>query len=240
MDIGNSFERAFDEVVTFLPNLVAAVVIALLAWIVAIVLGKAVGKVSRRLGVDRLPQREDGGWLRRITTTPSHVLKTVTFWLVFLGGLSVALAQLEIRALDGFIAAVWDYVPHVLAALVIFVVAAFVATAVSRLARSTMGGPLGRIASTAAPVLVMTIATFMILVELQLGQTIVTITFAGLMAAFALGTGLAFGLGGREVARDMLGNAYEAGRQHQDEFRNDLDAPPRHSDLGRRETTPTA
>ena len=224
MDIGNSFERAFDEVATFLPNLIAALVIALVAWILAVVLGKVVAKVAQRVGADRLPEREDGGWMRRITTQPSSLLGTITFWVIFLGGLSLALAQLQIQALDGFLAAVWAYVPHLLAAFAIFVIAAFVATAVSRLARTALGdSPLGRIAGTAAPILVMTIATFMILVELQLGQTIVMITFAGLMAAFALGTGLAFGLGGRAVAHEMLRGAYEKGQEHKDEFKRDLD-----------------
>ena len=50
----------------------------------------------------------------------------------------------------------------------------------------------------------MTIATFMILDQLQIAETIVTITYAGLIGAIALGTALAFGLGGRDAAAARL------------------------------------
>ena len=54
----------------------------------------------------------------------------------------------------------------------------------------------GRIVRTVAPTLIMAIAVFMILDELQIAQNIVLITYAALMGAIALGMALAFGLGG--------------------------------------------
>jgi hypothetical protein len=82
---------------------------------------------------------------------------------------------------------------------------------------------LGRIVATAAPILVMTIATFMILDQLMIAESIVTITYAGLIGAIALGSALAFGLGGREVARELLQGAYDKGRENKDQFKRDLD-----------------
>jgi hypothetical protein len=70
---------------------------------------------------------------------------------------------------------------------------------------------------------VMTIATFMILDQLQIAENIVTITYAGLIGAVALGSALAFGLGGRDVAARMLEGAYQQGQAHKHEFRRDLD-----------------
>jgi hypothetical protein len=63
----------------------------------------------------------------------------------------------------------------------------------------------------------------MILDQLQIAENIVTITYAGLIFAIALGSALAFGLGGREVARELLQGAYDKGREHKDELRRDLD-----------------
>jgi hypothetical protein len=60
---------------------------------------------------------------------------------------------------------------------------------------------------------VMAIAVFMILNQLQIATDIVTITYAALMGAVALGMALAFGLGGREVASRMLEDAYRRGRE---------------------------
>ena len=59
----------------------------------------------------------------------------------------------------------------------------------------------------------MAIAVFMILNQLRIATDIVTITYAALMGAVALGMALAFGLGGRDVASRMLEEAYARGRQ---------------------------
>jgi hypothetical protein len=105
------------------------------------------------------------------------------------------------------------------------------------LARRTMGGTaLGSIVATVAPILVMTIATFMILTQLMIAQQIVIITYAAILGAVALGTALAFGLGGREVARDLLQNAYRTGQERKDELKRDLDRG--FSAGGRRPSTP--
>src|SRR3712207_9273910 len=50
-----------------------------------------------------------------------------------------------------------------------------------------------------------------------------SITYAGLIGAIALGTALAFGLGGRDVAREMLQGAYEKGQENKEQFKRDLD-----------------
>jgi len=83
--------------------------------------------------------------------------------------------------------------------------------------------PLGKIVATAVPVIVMSIAVFMILEQLKIATQIVTITYAALWGAIALGTALAFGLGGRDVAARMLEGAYDAGQRNKGQFRRDLD-----------------
>jgi hypothetical protein len=68
----------------------------------------------------------------------------------------------------------------------------------------------------------MTIATFMILNQLQIAPTIVTITYAALLGAIALGSALAFGLGGRDVAARMLEGAYGSVQQNKEQWKRDL------------------
>jgi hypothetical protein len=69
----------------------------------------------------------------------------------------------------------------------------------------------------------MTIATFMILNQLKIAPTIVTITYAAILGAIALGSALAFGLGGRDVAARMLEGAYSNVQQNKEQWRRDLD-----------------
>jgi Conserved TM helix len=224
MDIGNSVEQGFNEFFAWLPAVLGALAILVIGYIVAKVVGKLVTRVLEGAGLDRSLQTSPGGnFVQRVTTTPSRVIGAIVFWVIFLGAISLAVSVLGIDALTNFMAAVYAYLPNVLAALLIFLVAGAIAAGVAALANRTMGDTsLGKIVATAAPILVMTIATFMILDQLMIAETIVTITYAGLIGAIALGTALAFGLGGREVARDMLQGAYDKGRENKEQWRRDL------------------
>ena len=68
----------------------------------------------------------------------------------------------------------------------------------------------------------MGIAVFMILTQLKIAPAIVELTFIFLLGSVALGSALAFGLGGREVAAQMLGSAYAKGQQNAGQVRSDV------------------
>ena len=82
--------------------------------------------------------------------------------------------------------------------------------------------PTGKVVGTVAPGIVMAIAVFMILQELQIAEGIVIITYAAIMGALALAAALAFGLGGREVAARMLEGAYQNGQESREQVKRDL------------------
>jgi len=221
IDISASVQRALDDIGAFLPQLLAALAILIVGYILAKILGRLVARVLSRVGFDRVLHGSPGGsTIERVLRRPSDLLGTFTFWAVFLAAIGIAVDVLGITALSNAVAAVWAYLPNVLAAVLIFIVAGAIAAAISTLARRTMGDTaLGRIVGTAAPILVMTIATFMILDQLKIAPEIVTITYAGLVGAIALGSALAFGLGGRDVAHRMLEQAYEKGERTAVEYR---------------------
>ena len=159
----------------------------------------------------------------RVIKSPSKLLGTLTFWAIFLGALSIAVDVLGIAALEDLIHSVWAYIPNVLAALLIFLVASLIATALVELVDRTMGDtPTGGIVKAVAPVLVMAIALFMILDQLNIASNIVTITYAALIGAVALGMALAFGLGGRDVAGRILESAYTKGQLAKDDVIRDV------------------
>jgi Conserved TM helix len=225
MDIGNSVERGFTEFFAWLPALLGALAILIIGYFVAKFVGRLVSRALQRAGFDRtLHGGTGGGYVRKVTSSPSGLLGTIAFWAIMLGTISLAVSVLGIEALTNFVAAVYAYLPNVLAALAIFLVASAISAGVAALATRTMGDTaLGKIVATAAPILVMTIATFMILDQLMIAETIVTITYAGLIGAIALGSALAFGLGGREVAGRMLEGAYQKGQENKEQFKRDLD-----------------
>jgi hypothetical protein len=118
---------------------------------------------------------------------------------------------------------VWAYIPNVIAALAIFLIAGAISAGVSTLATRLMGDtPTGRVIATAAPILVMTIATFMILEQLKIAHDIVVTTYTLVLGSIALAAALAFGLGGRDVAGRMLEGAYAAGQREADQVKQDV------------------
>ena len=225
IDVTTSLQRGLNEVVAFIPELIACILIIVVGYFVAKALGGLVTRLLRRAGFDEfLHKGAAGSWILKMTTRPAGIVGTITFWAVFLAAVSWGVDVLGISALSGFVGAVWAYLPNVVAALLIFMVAGAIAAAVATLASRFFGDTsLGKIVATAAPILVMTIATFMILDQLQIAENIVVITYAALLGAIALGSALAFGLGGREVAREMLQGAYEKGQENKQQFKQDLD-----------------
>jgi hypothetical protein len=89
----------------------------------------------------------------------------------------------------------------------------------ARLAGGTM---LGKLVQTIVPTLVITIALFMALVQLKIATQIVVATYVLVLGAIALGFALAFGLGGREVAGQMLQGAYVSGRNAMPQLREEM------------------
>ena len=223
--IGDSVQRAFVVFFAWLPALIGAVAVLLIGYFVAKLIGKLVYRAAHRAGLDRALHSGPGGnTIGKISASPSRLLGTIAFWAIFLSAVSLAASVLHIKALTAFVGAVWAYLPNVIAALAIFIVAGLVATAVSKLAARVLGDTgIGRVVATGVPILVMTIATFMILDQLQIAPNIVLITYAALLGAIALGTALAFGLGGRAVAARMLEGAYTNVQENKQQWRSDLD-----------------
>ena len=224
-DIGDTVDRGFAEFFEWVPRLLGALAILVIGYFVVKFIAGLIGRALGRTGLDRaMHSGPAGGFVQKVTSRPSRLLGTVAFWAMMFGVISIAAGVLGIQVLEDFVSAVWAYLPNVIAALLIFLVAGAIAAGVAGLVGRVMGDTgLGKIIATVAPILVMTIATFMILDQLKIAETIVTITYAALIGAIALGSALAFGLGGREVAGEMLQGAYEKGQENKEQFKQDLD-----------------
>lgn len=228
MDIGDSFQEATDGFFAFLPNLLGFLVILLIGFIVAKVVAAVVGKVLEKVGLDR--RLHDAGankYVDRVLpdASPSKGIARVVFWLIFVFFIFSAIGALRVPALTSFMNDVLSYLPNVIVAILIFVIAALLASAVAGGVGKFMGDtPTGKIVATVVPALVMVIAMFMILEQLQIAPEIVRIAFAAVMFALALGLALAFGLGGRDVAARLLEDGYRKGRGQREQMKSDVAA----------------
>src|SRR5215211_113707 len=223
VEISESLQQGLDDLIGFLPKLIGFLIILLIGYLVAKALQKVVAFALGNVGANWAHcSGANGEYVRRVApdTSPSQVIGRIVFWFILLGALSIAISALGIAALNDFIANVFNYLPNVIAAILILVIAIAIAGALTQLITRSMGETtMGKLMSTAVPSLVMAIAVFMVLDQLQIATAIVTITYAALLGALALGLALAFGLGGRDLASRMLEDTYRRGREERERYR---------------------
>jgi hypothetical protein len=219
-DILQSLQSAFTTFVNYLPQLLGALVVLVVGYIIAKILDKVIIKLLRKARLDeRLTANAGGRFVEKVSPggSPARLVGGVVFWVIMLFVISSAIGTLGIPALTGFMNLVLSYLPNVIAALLIFIAAAAVAGAISGLAQRTLGDtPNGQVVRAGAPALIMAIAVFMILTQLHIAPVIVTATYIALIGAIALGSALAFGLGGQDAARDMINSGYRKAQEHYD------------------------
>lgn len=118
-------------------------------------IGKLVEVALEKVGTDRaLASSSTGGYVPRVApdASPSRLIGRVVFWFILLGALSIAIASLGIAALNDFLADVFSYLPNVVVAILIFVVASALAGWLGRTGGSLFGTtPSGRLLATLAP-----------------------------------------------------------------------------------------
>jgi hypothetical protein len=224
--IAASLQKALDGILGFLPNLIGFLLILIIGFVIARVVKGILTKLLQKAKLDdTLHSGQSGEYVEKISpgASPSALIAGVVFWLIFLFVLSAAIGALKIAAVTVFMNKVLSYLPNVIVAVLIFVIAGAVAAAVGGLVAKTMGDtPTGKVVGTAVPGLILAIAVFMVLNQLKIAPEIVTITYAALIGAVALGSALAFGLGGRETAGQMISDAYSKGQEQKDQVKQDL------------------
>lgn len=203
--LGDFFSVAFE----WLPRLLGALIVLFVGYVIARILAAIVRRVLGRIGLDALVAKSPlGQTVGRVSQSPTKLLAKIVFWIVMFGSFSPAADALGIASIKGLIAAVYAYIPNVIAALAIVVVGALLAGVVGRMVRDLLpSGPMNSVAASIAPAAVMVIAVFMALDQLKIAKDIVTITYAALLGSLALGAALAFGLGGRDAAARALAQA---------------------------------
>jgi hypothetical protein len=216
----------FEAVMRFLPGLLAALLIIALGLVIGWLLKVIVRRLLQLARFDRLCD----SWgvsqaLSRadVQAKPSALAATSLFWVVLASFAMAALAALEVTAVDQLISSFFLYLPRVLAALAIllggFVLSNFLARA-TLLAAVNANAPSPRVISLVVKLLIAILSFAMALEQLQIAKNIVLAAFVITFGAVMLSLAIAFGAGGREVARRVLERQFKD--VDRDEDKDDL------------------
>jgi small-conductance mechanosensitive channel len=201
-------QNALSTFLSYIPQLIGAIVILIIGYIVAKVLQAVVGRVLQAIGFDGW--MEKGGikqFFDRAETnqTPASILGALVFWFVFIIAITMAADALGIPQVSVVLAQLIAYIPNIIAAILILILAALLANFVSGIVRGATGS--GLLASVAQYAIIV-YAVFAALTQLGIAVQLTANTFLILLGAVALAGAIAFGIGGREVARQIIEKAY--------------------------------
>lgn len=206
----DSLTNAWDQFITFLPNIIGAVVIFLVGWVIAVGLGKLVAKIIKSLQIDALLEKvgfkkplERAG----LKLNSGGAIGWLVKWFFIVVSLMAATNILKLTEVTDFLKRVLLYVPNVFVAILILIAAALVAEFLEKFIRASVEA--GRIKSakfvgSVAKWAVWIFALFAALIQLGVAPSLINIIVTGLVAMFAIGGGLAFGLGGKDYAKELV------------------------------------
>jgi hypothetical protein len=215
-------QNAISVFLSYIPQLIGALVILIVGYTVAKVLQAVVGRVLQGIGFDRWMER--GGikqFFDRAETnqTPASILGALVFWFVFIIAITMAADALGIPQVSVVLAQLIAYIPSIIAAILILILAALLANFISGIVRGATGSD---ILASIAQYAIIVYAVFAALTQLGVAVQLTANTFLIVLGAVALAAAIAFGIGGREVARDILEKAYN----RSDEVTNDSGGRP--------------
>lgn len=205
-------QNALSTFLSFLPQLIGAIVILIIGYIVAKVLQAVVSRVLQGIGFDGW--MEKGGikqFFDRAQTnyTPATVIGSLVFWFVFIIAITMAADALGIPQVSAVLGQLIAYIPSIIAAILILILASLLANFVSGIVRGATGSNL---LASVAQYAIIVYAVFAAITELGIAVELTAPTFLILLGGVALAAAIAFGIGGREVAREILDKAYNRGQ----------------------------
>jgi hypothetical protein len=206
IDINTGLEEAWQDVATIVPKLLAFFLILLIGWFIAKALSKLTNALLERVGFDGWVER---GSLKeafaRNNTDASDLVAVLVFWTVFLITLQLAFGIWGPNPISDLLEGLIGYVPRIIAAVVILVIAAAVAKVLTDILRPMLGAVEGGDwIARAAGIAVLVIGVFAALDELQIAPAIVVGLFYALLAVIVGALIVAFGGGGIPIAREYL------------------------------------
>jgi Mechanosensitive ion channel, conserved TM helix len=207
-----SYEKFLGKVVTFLPNLLVMVAIFIFgffgAWVVKILLLRFLraiqfDKFSERWGLTRMLSQGGRAF------SPAHLLSRFFYWVIVIITLILGVNALEIGPTQIFATHFFNYLPHIFAAILILVVGYLIAVFLSQAALiAAVNAQIGsaRLLSRAVRWFLITLSLAMALYHLGIAETVVVAAFSITLGGIALALAIAFGWGGRDLAKNFLEN----------------------------------
>jgi small-conductance mechanosensitive channel len=206
-----SFQNLWMGIVSFVPNLVIAIVIVILGWLIGALIGRAIWQVFRSIKVDEALRRAGfEGFLRRggLNLDTGAFIGGLVKWFIIVVFLVAAFDVLGLSQVNLFLQqVVIAYLPRVIVAALVLLVGGVIGDIVERVvvtAARTADIKSAHFAGAMAKWAVWVFAILVALSQLGIAAAFSQTLFTGIVIAISLALGLSFGLGGQEAAARFI------------------------------------
>jgi hypothetical protein len=220
-----SLAAAMALLFSAVPKIIGFALILIAGWFIASLIERGLAAILRSIKFNDLAQRAGlSDFVRKmgVNTDAAGMIGLVVKWFVRLIALVVAFDALGLPAVSEVLRQLLLWLPNVVVAMVVLVIGGLAARALSNLVRgaATEAGLSNAnfLAKTSA-IIVWSFALVVAVNQLGIATELVNTLFMAVVGAIALGTGLAFGLGGRETAGEILRKWYAKAQEKSGEMK---------------------
>ncbi len=209
-NIRGSFGDLWMGIVDILPRIIEGIVILIVGWIVAKIISRLVGKIVEVIRLERILATagvRDFFQKAGIKLNVESIFEEIVKWFILIAFFISAANAFGLPQVNGFLQDVLNYIPNVIIASVITIVGILIANFFADLAHSTTKATKAGSSKIVASIVryaVIIFTAFAALGQLGIGRTLLDSFFNNLGLALAAAFGLAFGLGGKEAAADVI------------------------------------
>ena len=213
-DAGEAFRAslagALNTFLSAIPRIIGFAVVLILGWIISSLLARGVEALLHAVKFNDLARRSgfaDFVQKMGVRDDASGVIASIVKWFVRLITLVVAFDTLGLPAVSNVLQQLLLWLPNLVVALVVLVIGGLAANGLSQLVRGTTaqaGFTNPDMLATVTKVAVWGFAIVVAVNQLGIATTLINTLLIGIVGAFSIAFGLAFGLGGRDRAAQML------------------------------------
>lgn len=204
-------QNAWNDVAEFFPKLIAFLIILIVGYVIAKLISKALNAVLERVGFDKAVER--GGVKKALAQSKfdaSDIIAKLIFYALFLLVLQMAFGVFGDDAISELLQSVIAYLPRVIVAIIIIVIASAIGAAVRELVDASLGGlSYAKALGTAAGAAILVIGVFAALNHLLIAPQIVTGLFYALLAIIVGSAVISIGGGGIQPMRERWTNVLD-------------------------------
>jgi hypothetical protein len=208
--LSSSFQSLSGGILAFVPNIIVAIILFVVGWVVGEAVGMWISKLIRSIKIDKVLEKLDLNVLLQragYRLDSGKFLGTLVKWFIIVGFLVAALDVLQLNEVNTFLQQVLGYIPKVIIATVILIIAAVLADVMQKIviasakaASVTSAELFGGITKW----LIWIFAVVMALEQLGMMGPFLQIFMTGIVATITIAVGLSFGLGGKDAAAGFI------------------------------------